>query len=258
MPPAGGSGRAEPSRYALAILALLSAPAHAQGLGGDGTGSDWGGVGLIEMRNARFRADGVVEAGAALRNQRRFWFVGFQALPWLETTFRVSERLNGTTGSGIVTDRSFDLKIRLWDEQEWRPALAVGIQDIAGTGIYAGEYLVASKRFWDFDVTLGMGWGRLGTYADGNNPLTRHLERLRRADRATWGRAARCAGSPISAARTSRSSAASSGTCRRCPRRGATWRGCARRSSSAATGCATNAAGIPGAPRTCAAIPPAG
>jgi hypothetical protein len=129
-------------------------------------------VGLIEMRNARFRADGVVEAGAAWRNQRRFWFVGFQALPWLETTFRVSERLNGTTGSGIVSDRSFDIKIRLWDEQEWRPALAVGIQDIAGTGIYAGEYLVASKRFWDFDLSFGMGWGRLGTYADGNNPLT--------------------------------------------------------------------------------------
>ncbi len=171
MPPAGGSGRAEPSRYALAILALLSAPVHAQGLGGDGTGSNWGGVGLIEMRNARFRADGVVEAGAAWRHQRRFWYVGFQALPWLETTFRVTERLNGTTGSGIVSDRSFDIKIRLWDEQEWRPALAVGIQDIAGTGIYAGEYLVASKRFWDFDVTLGMGWGRLGTYADGNNPL---------------------------------------------------------------------------------------
>ena len=48
-----------------------------------------------------------------------------QTLPWLETTFRVSERLNGTTGSGMVSDRSFDIKIRLWDEQEWRPALAV-------------------------------------------------------------------------------------------------------------------------------------
>jgi len=30
---------------------------------------------------------------------------------------------------------------------------------------------VVSKRFWDFDVSLGIGWGRLGTYADGNNPL---------------------------------------------------------------------------------------
>jgi hypothetical protein len=138
----------------------------------DGTGSNWGGVGLVEMRNARFRPDGMIEAGASLRHQRRFWFLGWQALPWLETTFRVAERLNGTTGEGMVSDRAFDIKIRLWDETDWRPALAVGIQDIAGTGIYGGEYIVASKRFWDFDLTFGMGWGRLGTQADGNNPLT--------------------------------------------------------------------------------------
>lgn len=156
----------------LALLPLTLAPARAQDGAVGATGSNYGGVGLIEMRNARFRPDGVVEAGASLRHQRRFWFVGFQALPWLETTFRVSERLNGTTGSGMTSDRSFDVKIRLWEENDWRPALAVGIQDIAGTGIYGGEYLVASKRFWDFDLTLGMGWGRLGTYADGNNPLT--------------------------------------------------------------------------------------
>ncbi len=62
----------------------------------EGSGSDWGGVGLIEMRNARFRPDGTLETGVALRHQRGFWFVGFQALPWLETTFRLSERLNGT------------------------------------------------------------------------------------------------------------------------------------------------------------------
>ncbi len=149
-------------------------PARAQDASqpAEGSGSDWGGVGLIEMRTARFRPDGTLEAGFGLRRQRNFWFLGFQALPWLETTFRLSERLNGTAGSGMVSDRSFDIKIRLWEENDWRPALAVGIQDIAGTGIYAGEYLVASKRFWDVDLSLGMGWGRLGTYADGNNPLT--------------------------------------------------------------------------------------
>ncbi|MBW6398281.1 YjbH domain-containing protein [Roseomonas sp. HJA6] len=159
-----------PSRYALALLALLALPAQAQDAP-EGSGSDWGGVGLIEMRNARFRPDGTLEAGFGLRHQRNFWFLGFQALPWLETTFRLSERLNGTTGEGMVSDRSFDIKIRLWEENDWRPALAVGIQDVVGTGIYAGEYLVASKRLWDFDVSLGMGWGRLGTYGDGNNPL---------------------------------------------------------------------------------------
>jgi hypothetical protein len=153
---------------------LFVRPAHAQDPMQmvEGSGSDWGGVGLIEMRNARFRPDGTLEAGFGLRHQRNFWFLNFQALPWLETTFRLSERLNGTTGEGMTTDRSFDIKIRLWEENDWRPALALGIQDLAGTGIYGGEYLVASKRLWDFDISLGVGWGRLGTYADTGNPLT--------------------------------------------------------------------------------------
>ncbi|WP_342451366.1 YjbH domain-containing protein [Neoroseomonas nitratireducens] len=159
-------GGSAPLLLSAALLAL-PLPARAQ----DGTGSNWGGVGLVEMRNARFRLDGMVEAGASFRHQRRFWFVGFQALPWLETTFRVAERLNGTTGEGIVSDRAFDVKIRLWEENDWRPALAVGIQDIAGTGLYGGEYVVVSKRFWDVDLTVGLGWGRLGTRADGNNPF---------------------------------------------------------------------------------------
>jgi len=160
----------------MALLALLTLPsAAARGQDGaapiEGTGSNWGGIGLIEMRNARFRGDGVLEAGTSIRHQRRFWFLTWQALPWLETTFRIAERLDGTTGSGMVSDRAFDIKIRLWEENAWRPALAIGIQDIAGTGIYGGEYIVASKRFWDLDVTLGLGWGRLGTAADANNPL---------------------------------------------------------------------------------------
>jgi hypothetical protein len=166
----------------LLVLVLFGAPAAAQhnlppsNNEIPASGGDFGGVGLIETRNARFRPDGTLEAGAALRNQRQFYFVNFQALPFLETTFRFGERLNGTTGHGTTTDRGFDMKFRLWQEGEWMPALAVGLQDLAGTGIYGGEYLVASKRFGlrefgSLDVTAGMGWGRFGTGNDMPNPL---------------------------------------------------------------------------------------
>ncbi|MBL6455425.1 YjbH domain-containing protein [Belnapia sp. T6] len=123
------------------------------------------------MRNARFRPDGMLEAGTAWRRQRQFWFLSFQALPFLEATFRLTDRLDATAGRGTATDRAFDLKARLWEEGAWRPALAIGAQDVIGTGLYAGEYLVASKRVWDVDLTLGLGWGRLGTGGDLGNPL---------------------------------------------------------------------------------------
>lgn len=136
------------------------------------TGSNFGRVGLLEMPNARFRPDGVIESGGSWRRQREFFFVNFQALPFLETTFRLSDRLNGTTGRGTTTDRAFDIKLRVWEENAWRPALAIGLQDVIGTGIYQGEFIVTSKRFWSLDATLGMGWGRLSTGGDITNPLS--------------------------------------------------------------------------------------
>jgi len=154
-----------------ALLLTLFLPAIAVAEEVPGTGSGYGGVGLIEMRNARFRPDGVVEAGSSLRHQRRFHFINWQALPWLETTFRVAERLDGTSGAGMTTDRSFDVKLRLVAESDWAPALAIGLQDFIGTGLYSGEYVVASKRLGNWDATLGIGWGRLGTGDDFGNPL---------------------------------------------------------------------------------------
>lgn len=152
-------------------MLLLAPPAARASEEIEPSGSSFGGAGLIETRTARMRGDGVVEAGVSQRHQRRFSFINWQALPWLEATFRLTDRLNGTTGRGTTTDRAFDLRARLWTENDWRPALAVGVQDVIGTGIYSGEYLVASKRFWGFDLSLGMGWGRLATVSDLPNPL---------------------------------------------------------------------------------------
>lgn len=146
------------------LALLLAAPAAAEEVAA--SGGSFGGAGLVEMRNARLREDGNLEAGGALRRQRDFWFLDFQALPFLETTFRIANRLNGTTGQGITIDRSFDAKLRLAREGRWWPALALGMQDAVGTGIYGGEYLVASKRFGSIDATLGLGWGRLATSND--------------------------------------------------------------------------------------------
>lgn len=163
-------GRRSPASAAALLVAALAVPqAHAEEV--PATGSNWGGVGLMETRNARFRPDGTLEAGASIRHQRRFWFLSFQALPWLEASFRLGERLDGTTGAGITTDRAFDVKLRLLEEGDWWPAVAVGLQDFIGTGIYSGEYLVASKRFGPLDATLGLGWGRLSTQRDMTNPL---------------------------------------------------------------------------------------
>ncbi|MGZ9038744.1 MAG: YjbH domain-containing protein, partial [Burkholderiales bacterium] len=46
----------------------------------------------------------------------------------------------------------------------------VGFRDVAGTGLFSGEYVVANKRTGDFDWSLGLGWGYLAGTGRFRNP----------------------------------------------------------------------------------------
>jgi hypothetical protein len=162
----------------LAALLLLAAASSAHAQDRLDSGSDFGGVGLIETRNARFRPDGALEAGVSYRRQRTFWFLNFQALPFLETTFRFAQLL-APDGNESTTDRAFDVKLRLLEETEFLPSIAIGLQDFVGTGKFSGEYIVGSKRWGDFDFSLGFGWGRVGSLGMLTNPFALMTDRFR-------------------------------------------------------------------------------
>lgn len=118
--------------------------------------NNFGGVGLLDMRTARFAPDGTIAVGLHHDSQGTRYFSTWQATPWLETTLSYRD-------DKMYVDRSLDLKIRLWTESNYRPQLAIGIQDALGAGRFGAEYLVASKRYYDFDFTMGFAWGYLGS-----------------------------------------------------------------------------------------------
>lgn len=143
-------------------------------------------TGLIDTPTADMQPDAnftttVGYFGGFLRNT-----ITSQFLPGIEASFRysilneLSPPPNGTT----LFDRSFDLKIRLMQESEKWPAVAVGLQDFLGTGVFSGEYIAATKGFnlaelGHLRITGGLGWGR---FADGNgieNPLINFAEGFR-------------------------------------------------------------------------------
>lgn len=157
--------------------------------------SDWGTVGLLQVPGARMRPDGTLAAGlTVLGGLHRHLTVGAQLAPGLEVVARETVYPNpyGLSAPGL------DAKLRLLDEGEWWPALAVGGRDLTGAGPvlpgkgrFAGEYLVATRRWWDLDLTLGVGWGALGEAGHLRNPLRlfgRHFRRDR--DPAAWETAA--------------------------------------------------------------------
>ncbi|MDR5730491.1 MAG: YjbH domain-containing protein [Terriglobia bacterium] len=140
----------------------------------------YGVTGLIEMPSARMAPDGQINITASYMKDIQHYNLGFQALPWLDFTFRYSAighfPFNPGNGQPLehITDydRSFALKARLFQEGEYRPAVAIGANDFIGTGLFSAEYIVASKHFFDnFDVSLGAGWGRFGTANTLPNPL---------------------------------------------------------------------------------------
>ena len=96
---------------------------------------------------------------------------------WMESSYRYTEVKNqkygpsSFSGNQSLKDKGFDLKIRLSKEGLYIPAIALGLRDIAGTGLSSSEYLVATKRINNLDVTLGLGWGVLGTEGGFTSPL---------------------------------------------------------------------------------------
>jgi membrane-associated phospholipid phosphatase len=141
------------------------------------TASDWGEVGLLQTPTARMAPAGEVRMHWSRAEPYTRGTLMFQPLDWLEAGFRytdVTNRLYGPAIAGDQTykDKSMDFKVRLLQESANVPQVAVGVRDVGGTGLFSAEYVVASKRWGNWDASVGMGWGYLGTRADFSSPLS--------------------------------------------------------------------------------------
>jgi hypothetical protein len=125
----------------------------------------FGATGLIDMPTAEQQPDGELTSTISYFGGIQRYTVSFQILPRLSGSFRYSIIPNfNTVGSGKQFDRSFDLRYQILEESKYLPAVTVGFQDFIGTGIYSGEYVVATKRLHPkFKATAGIGWGRFSS-----------------------------------------------------------------------------------------------
>lgn len=134
--------------------------------------SAYGTPGLIEMPTAEVMEDGQLAFTFSQFADTSKTTLFFQVLPHVYGAFRYSVIDNYVGGTSANYDRSFDLHIQLAEETATRPAIAVGLRDFLGTGIYSSEYLVATKSITpNLSATAGIGWGRLGSRNGFSNPL---------------------------------------------------------------------------------------
>ena len=136
-------------------------------------------IGLINMPSARFydeaahgitMYDGTPDQKITMTSfpydwmEASFFYTNIQGRPYCGQSF-------DSVCQQDYKDKGFNFKFRIKEEGLW-PAIAVGINDIAGTGFYSSEYIVGSYGINKTDFHLGIGWGLLnGSSNSFNNPL---------------------------------------------------------------------------------------
>ena len=139
--------------------------------------SDWGVVGLLQTPTARMRPAGSYSATFSRTSPYSRYSFMLQPFDWMEAGFRYNSLTNAKFGVSTTNpdqsfkDKNFDVKFRLMQEGAYLPELSVGFRDVAGTGLFSGEYVVGSKRVGSVDFSLGVGWGSLGAGGGISNPL---------------------------------------------------------------------------------------
>lgn len=118
-------------------------------------------VGLINMPSARFYDDSV--HGVTLYDGTPDQKITLSSNPfeWLEASFfytNIQDKPYPGFEYQDYKDKGFNVKIRLKEEGIF-PAIAVGINDIGGTGLYGSEYIVGSYGINKLDMHFGLGWG---------------------------------------------------------------------------------------------------
>ncbi len=150
--------------------------------------NDFGVGGILDIPTSRMSEEGTLTTTYSRKDVADIYAIGYQPLPRLEASFRYTifnarkkSPVPGTScefGSSAALDcddnrdRSFEVKYRLTDESQYLPEISLGVRDLLGTGVWAGEYVSASKRFGNLDASLSMGWGRFAERAIAENPLT--------------------------------------------------------------------------------------
>lgn len=173
--------------WGVVLSALAGTPAFAK--------DDWisqaGFPGALQTPTAFMAPEGTLGFGISSTPPYNTLYLSLQPFNWLNVNARYTDLTDvpyGVSRSGQSSkDKSFDVALRLYEGGPLLPAVSVGIIDIGGTGLFASEYLVASQRVYDFYGSVGIGWGRLGSRSDFENPLIGLNDRMRTRVRRSSG-----------------------------------------------------------------------
>ena len=130
--------------------------------------NNYGIVGTIHTPSARTFEEGVYGSTVYLGTPNQTVTLSASPFDWLEASFfytNIQDRpycYDFTSEFCLqdFKDKGFNIKARL-KEQGVFPAVAIGLNDFAGTGLYSSEYIVGSYGINRTDFHFGIGFGLL-------------------------------------------------------------------------------------------------
>ncbi|MEQ1438352.1 YjbH domain-containing protein [Fontimonas sp. SYSU GA230001] len=161
-------------RRAMVVVLLAAATTGAQAA--DVRYGPSGYPALLTSPTAAMPPSGTLGVGLSLAPPYNTLYLSAQPASWLHAGARYIEITNRYYDDSRDTgqtfkDKSFDVAVRLIEESDAWPSLVVGLNDFGGTGLFASEYIVVTRRWYDWSFTAGLGFGRFGTYGDVRNPF---------------------------------------------------------------------------------------
>jgi membrane-associated phospholipid phosphatase len=129
--------------------------------------------GYINMPSAIVESDGTFSTGFSYDQPYGSFWVASTVLPFLQVTGRYVS-VSGIPGFppsegdygknyGRYKDKVANVKLRIMQESDWLPAVAVGATDLLGTQLFRGRYAVVTKTFGtpkNVEVSAGYGFQR--------------------------------------------------------------------------------------------------
>lgn len=149
--------------------------------------NNYGSLGLINTPSARFYDSPASTLSFYRGFPDRKINLTLYPYDWLEASIfysSIKDKEYGPDFSQDYKDKGFNLKIRIKEEDNL-PAIAIGFNDIGGTGFYSSEYIVSSYSIGNYDFHLGASWGALNHYNHFDNPFVKISDRFRFRDSST-------------------------------------------------------------------------
>ena len=144
--------------------------------------NSWGHVGLIQTPTADILGENSAYLSINQNDIYKFGAISVSPFDWMEASYFYYRPNDlywdfvSPATKGKYLDKGFSVKF-LYKSNYKIPNIAIGLNDFAGTGVFTGEYIAVTEKFSNFNITLGIGWGKFAGNNSFENPITKFAER---------------------------------------------------------------------------------